>query len=476
MNERWGVYCRISRARRTDGKLETLGVDRQEPPCRALVERLGGTVAEVYVDNDESAFNGHRPRFEDMLRDLDSGRIKGVATWAHDRLSRDPDKDNVRILELVERRGSKLATVGGEYDLGTPSGRLHFRIMGSIARHESEHRAERLRLKHEELASAGTWPGGQAPYGYRLRKVKKDGAKYTTLEPDPDTAPIVAEVVGRVLQGETLGTVIRDLNSPRRAVPSPKGKRWQATPLRKIITSPAIAGLRQHHGEIAGKAKWPPLITPSEHQRLRALFADKAKRRRQGRGRRFLLTGGLARCGECGRPLSSARYKNGRLAYACRTDAGGCGGVVISALDLEHLITEGVIDALCGPRLARLLAQAEYVETDRLARELADADRHLKALAELHGRGEIEMAEWLVAAGPVRQRRDVLRARVQEAPDAELLADLPRTEKELRATWEAKSVDWRRARVALVLNHVVVRSAKKVGRSLEARVDPDWRV
>jgi site-specific DNA recombinase len=271
-----------------------------------------------------------------------------------------------------------------------------------------------------------------------------------------------------------LGTVLRDLNG--RGVRSPKGKRWQATPLRKIVTSPAIAGLRQHHGEVVGDATWPALISRAQHERLRALFADKAKRRRQGRGRRFLLSGGLAVCGECGHALASQRTKNGRLAYACRTDQAGCGRVVISALDLEHLIVEGVILALAGPKLAKLLAQAEHVETAQLAGQLREAEEHLAALATLHGQGEIEMGEWLAAAAPVRQRRDQLRARVREAPNAELLLDLPRTVKELRAVWAAKSIDWRRARVALVLNHVTIRSAKRVGRSLEARVDPDWRV
>jgi site-specific DNA recombinase len=472
MDEPWGICIRISRARRKGGRIETLGVERQEPPCRELVTQLGGHVAATYIRNDVSGYSGEFP-FPDALADLRSGKIRGVVAWQADRFTRRV-AHALPLLDTIRETGGMIATVAGSVDLATGQGRATFRDMASRAELASDLQSERLILKHEELASAGVWPGGQAPYGYRLTKAEIDGAEYTTLEPDPVTGPIVQEVVGRVLQGETLGTVLRDLNA--RGVPSPKGKRWQATPLRKIISSPAIGGLRQYHGEIVGQGAWEALISRSAHERLRAMFADKAKRRRQGRGRRYLLSGGLAVCGECGHPLASQRYKNGRVGYSCRTDQSGCGRVVINALDLEHLITEGTIDALAGPRLARLLAQAEYVETDRLTRELDDADRHLKALAELHGQREIDMAEWLAAAAPVRQRRDVLRARVREAPDAELLLDLPRTEKELRATWEARSVDWRRTRVTLVLNHVTVYSAKRVGRSLEARVDPDWRV
>ena len=63
----WAVYERISYARKPDGTIDTLGVERQEPPCRELVARKGGQVAKVFVDNDRSAFKGRRPDFEEML-------------------------------------------------------------------------------------------------------------------------------------------------------------------------------------------------------------------------------------------------------------------------------------------------------------------------------------------------------------------------------------------------------------------------
>src|SRR5688572_22951930 len=63
------VYTRIS-----DDSLGTgLGVARQEADCRALAERLGWQVAEVYSDNDQSAFNGtSRPQYLRMLADLEA--------------------------------------------------------------------------------------------------------------------------------------------------------------------------------------------------------------------------------------------------------------------------------------------------------------------------------------------------------------------------------------------------------------------
>jgi DNA invertase Pin-like site-specific DNA recombinase len=140
---RAGIYVRISRA--ADGS--TLGVERQEPPCRALCERNGWGIAEIYRDNDLSAFNGRRPGYQRLLADAKAGRVGAIVAWDADRLTRQPI-ENEGLIDLAERCGTKLATVTGEYDLATSSGRLHFRIKGAVARHESEHRGERLRLKH----------------------------------------------------------------------------------------------------------------------------------------------------------------------------------------------------------------------------------------------------------------------------------------------------------------------------------------
>ncbi|MBA3489531.1 MAG: recombinase family protein, partial [Longispora sp.] len=51
---RAGIYVRISQDREGAG----LGVARQETDCRALCERLGWTVVDVYADNDTSAYSG----------------------------------------------------------------------------------------------------------------------------------------------------------------------------------------------------------------------------------------------------------------------------------------------------------------------------------------------------------------------------------------------------------------------------------
>lgn len=64
------------------------------------------------------------------------------------------------FIDLVERSGVRLAVVtGGEYDLTTPDG-LSARIVGAVARKESEDRSGRVRRKHLELAGKARKPAG----------------------------------------------------------------------------------------------------------------------------------------------------------------------------------------------------------------------------------------------------------------------------------------------------------------------------
>jgi site-specific DNA recombinase len=69
------IYARISQ----DRTGEALGTRRQVADCQAEAERRGWPVAEVYVDDDISAYSGkHRPAYARMLDDIRDGRIDAV--------------------------------------------------------------------------------------------------------------------------------------------------------------------------------------------------------------------------------------------------------------------------------------------------------------------------------------------------------------------------------------------------------------
>ena len=153
---RAAVYCRISMDREGAG----LGVARQEQDCRARADRLGWSVAEVYVDNDVSAYSGKpRPAWNRLLADVRAGSVDAVICWHVDRLTRSP-RELEDVIDLADRHGLALASATGDVDLATPTGRMVARMLGAAARHESEHKGERQRRQIRQAAEAGKVAGG----------------------------------------------------------------------------------------------------------------------------------------------------------------------------------------------------------------------------------------------------------------------------------------------------------------------------
>src|SRR5262249_25482628 len=247
------------------------GVRRQEDVCRDVAEHHGSTVTDVYCDNDRSAYSGEaRPAFARLVTDLRAGRADAVVTWHPDRLTRSP-RELEDLVELIESTGASVATVqAGEFDLSTATGRMSARGVGARARHESEHKTERIRRERDQAALAGRGHGGRRPFGYE--------ADRSTLR--PAEAALVREAADRFLGGESLRVIATDWN--RRGVRAASGGAWRTSSLKCILAGPRIAGLRAHRGDVVGPAAWPAIIDVETHERLRAALGD-PRRRRRGR-------------------------------------------------------------------------------------------------------------------------------------------------------------------------------------------------
>ena len=286
-----------------------MGVTRQVEDCERLVARKGWEVAEVYVDDDVSAYSGKvRPAYKRMLDDLRGGFLDAVAVYDVDRLHRQP-KELEEFFEVCKAAGvTKLASVSGDIDLSTNDGQFLARILGAVAKKESDDKSRRVRRKHEELAQAGKIAGGGArPYGY-------ESDKRTVRESE---AIVIRDCARRVLAGESIRSITADLSE--RAVPTVKGGQWKPQTLRTLLMSGRVSGQREYHGELVATAEWPAIITPAETTRIRALLSDPARRTNKT-ARRYLLVR-LLRCGACGETLVSRPRSDGarrKLSLHCR--------------------------------------------------------------------------------------------------------------------------------------------------------------
>ena len=445
-----------------------MGVARQIEDCERLAERKGWRVVEQYVDDDVSAWSGRkRPQYLRSLDDLEAGAIDGLLVYDLDRLHRQPSELE-SFIELCSRlRLTNVASVSGDIDLTTPDGQFQARILGAVAKKESDDKSRRIRRKHEEIAASGKVSGGGSrPYGYEPDKV--------TLR--PAEAAIVAECARRLLAGEPVRSITRDLNE--RGVPSAGGGKWAPQSLRRMLAAPRISGQRVHKGEIVATAVWPGIISIEDGAKIRALLAN-PERRTNKAARRYLL-GGLLVCSHCGERLVARPRAGGQRRYACASGAGfsGCGKTYINADEVERFVTEAVLIRLDSAELQRAIERRERKAPDaqRWWQEAEAAQAQQQELAAAYGNREISMDEWRAARKPIEQRLSSARKQLAKVSRSSVLDGYIGNGKGLRAEWDSLDLSQQHAIVAAVVDSVAVGPARRgYNRFDESRLTPVWR-
>lgn len=457
---RAAIYCRISR----DDTGRAAGVQRQEEDCRERCDREGWQVAGVYIDNDVSAFSGaERPEYRRLLEDVEAGQVQAVVAWHPDRLHRSP-VELEEFIALVDRMRTRVVTISaGEYDLSSATGRMTARVVGAVARQESEQKSERIRRSLEQVAEEGRPAnGGYRPFGY--------GDDRVTLV--PEEAELLREATRRILAGESVRGVRLDWNE--RGVRTVAGNEWSTTTIMRMLRSPRIAGLRQHRGKVVGEAVWPAIISPHEHEQLVAKLA-----RKRGQPARSYLLSGMVTCGRCGATLASKRSARKDRQYWCHPDR-GCSGLSIQAAPLERIVRDALFLSLDGPALvdARRQVAGNDVRLGVVADRLAADEEALETLArDRYVERTITDPEYRTARAALVERIEDARRELAHDRDMGIVAALPPGEGALEEAWKQRGLEWCRALLAAVLESLVVQSATPGASRVEPeRVELRWRV
>ncbi len=461
---RAAIYARIS----SDREGDQLGVRRQLEDCERMAEQRGWQVAERYVDDDVSAYNGRvRPEYQRMLADLRSGHVEAVAVWHADRLHRHPRELEEFMEVCTSVNVTLLASVSGDIDLATHDGQFLARILGAVSRKESDDKSRRAKRKHQELAEAGKIAGGGTrPYGY-------ESDKRTIRESE---AAVIRECARQLLAGESLRSLCSELEE--RGVPTVTGAPWKTQTLRRSLMSGRISGQREHHGELFPASEWPAIISPAETTRIRALLNDPSRRTNRS-VRRYLLVR-LLRCGHCGEFLVSRPRAGGARGYVCAVgpNFSGCGRISALAEPLEQLVLDAVFYRLDSAELASALTSAPADEDgNEWQRELERSQAQLEELAIMYADREISRPEWRVARAPIEQRITDARKRLSKLTRTSVLDGHVGSGADLREQWTTLPLSRQHAIVSAVLDHVIVGPGRRgLNRFDPSRFQPVWRL
>jgi DNA invertase Pin-like site-specific DNA recombinase len=422
------MYLRQSQDR--DGDQDA--ITRQREDCLRLCQHRwpDATITE-YVDNNVSASSRSvaRPAYRQMIKDIKAGLIDGIVAWDADRLYRLP-RELEDLIDLADDRQLSLATVGGEFDLSTPTGRGNARMKGVFARMEMEQKSARQKRAYQQSAEAGEWQATYRPFGYDW-----DG---TPLEPE---ATAVRNAYVMVLEGKSLRLIAKRWNEAGYRTPGHgkhKDRLWTNKQVRRTLLKPRYKAKVVHTttGMVNGKrvpvtktydGAWTPLVDEATWNGVEGTLRDASRAicttfeiAHQGSG--------VYRCGRCaagwtdedgvyhepdGDVRMSTHYtqrkgKAGVHCYSCSKHH----HLSRRGETLDDWVSNAVLERLAKERLR--LANPKRVDLTALHNERAALAETYDGLAALYREGVLD--------GPgVRRESAELKAKI-DAIDSRLAA------------------------------------------------------
>jgi len=171
MTARPHIRCAIYTRKSTDDGLEQgfNSLDAQYEACAAYIasQRHEGwrLLPARYDDGGLSGGTLDRPALQQLLCDVDAGRIGMVVVYKIDRLTRSL-ADFAKLVERLDAANCSFVSVTQAFNTSSSMGRLTLNVLLSFAQFEREVTAERIRDKITASKKKGLWMGGTVPLGY----------------------------------------------------------------------------------------------------------------------------------------------------------------------------------------------------------------------------------------------------------------------------------------------------------------------
>jgi len=248
---RCAIYTRKSSEEGLEQGFNSL--DAQRDACASFVasqHHEGWRIVKTHFDDGGvSGGSLERPALQELLAEIDAGRIDIVVVYKIDRLTRSLT-DFTKLVDRFDAAECSFVSVTQAFNTSSSMGRLTLNVLLSFAQFEREVTAERIRDKIAASKKKGLWMGGKPPLGY---------------DPHPD--PTRRELIVNEAEAQTVRTLFelhqetsnlrktaeraeaRGLRSklrPSRSGSARGGRVMDRGHIHRILTNPIYRGLIAH--------------------------------------------------------------------------------------------------------------------------------------------------------------------------------------------------------------------------------------
>ena len=191
-----------------------------------------------YEDKGLSGYYSDRPDFQRLLRDIEMGKIKAVACYKLDRISR-KTSDLMRLLEYFERHDVTLLVCSNNINTRISTSKIIIQVLAIIAEFERDILTERIQDNLMELAKDGRWLGGKTPTGFSSQRVTtgsgKNKSAISFLVPVQEEKEIVLEIYSTFWETRSL---LQTANIISEKYETKHGAKFTTSTIRLILRNP----------------------------------------------------------------------------------------------------------------------------------------------------------------------------------------------------------------------------------------------
>jgi site-specific DNA recombinase len=419
------IYLRVStRHQAEDG----FSLDDQRTNLTTLAAARGWDTT-IYEDAGLSgeSIEG-RPGMVALLAAVGRSEHHAVLVVDESRLARE-DLPAAIIRDRLRRASVTLVTPSGDRDLTDPAAVLVATILGANHAFEQKLRTAKTSAGLRSTARAGYWPGGPAPYGYRLTP-DPNGTRHKVLTIVDNEAQLIRDAADMILDhGHSTWTAARTLNASGRLTRSRAP--WHFRNLTFQLQKPHLTGTYTYNSSDGPIAMEIPAIL--EQGRWDALQAIIRRTPIAERRNKFYPLSGFLRCA-CGGSLSGVyrkdrdtRFYQCSRAVAHHEPVDRCPHYprYIDADTLESTIWTEIRGLLTSPDRLRQAAQHHIDQTladaplrtgqrSTIAQRLDQLDIEETGTIRTHAREQITDDQLATTLEQITDERDTLRTHLAQ--------------------------------------------------------------
>lgn len=263
---RYVIYARKS----TDEPSKQLrSLEDQIKECKEFAEKNNLKYVAIIQESESAKESGIRPKFIQILADMNKGIYDGIIAWHPDRLARNM-KDGGEIIDLLDKQTIKDLKFASFTFTNDTSGKMLLGISFVIAKEYSDKLSDNVSRGNKRKLEIGKYIN-KAKHGY-----VKD--RNGLLRPDGDNFILMKEAFQMRIEGKTLDTIadyLREKGYYRtRIKDNKKYTNYKKNAIDRILKDPVCAGVLVYGKEVIDLNEiydFVPLISVEDFMRINSL-------------------------------------------------------------------------------------------------------------------------------------------------------------------------------------------------------------